>query len=154
MSRERSASWVLALFLAAAAVAKVVRIETSVRDLEAVVRGVGLGRASGVTLTWSVAALATVELLTAAALLSPRHRRGGLVALLGLVGCGAVVVGIASEWGARRDFGCPCGLGFDLPPFSNAFSALLLRDAALVALAALAWGPQAAATPAARVRPA
>jgi methylamine utilization protein MauE len=154
MSRDRTAAYVLALCLLAAAVSKVVRMEASVRDLAALARGVGLGRVSGATLTWFVAALAAAELAMAAALVSTRQRRRALVAFLLLVACGIVTLGVASRWGSRGDFGCPCGLPFELPRFLNPFTAMLLRDAALVALAAIAWGPRPRAAPVAPVRPA
>jgi hypothetical protein len=153
-ARARSASYVLALFLAAAAVIKLVRIESSGRDLDALVRGLGLGRLRDPRLTWCVVSLAAAELSIAAALLSSRHRRVGLAAFLGLLVCGVVTVGIASRWGARRDFGCPCGLGFELPRFANAFVVLLLRDGMLVAIAGMAWMPSGSEPPAPRVRPA
>jgi hypothetical protein len=145
---------VLALFLALAAATKLVRIESSARDLDALARGLGLGRLGDARLTWFAASLAAAELATAAALFSSRHRRRGLVAFLGLVVCGVVTVGIASRWGGRGDFGCPCGLGFELPRFANAFVVLLLRDAMLVAIAAMAWVPRQAGASASRVRPA
>jgi hypothetical protein len=152
--RGRSASYVLALFLTVAAVTKLVRLESSARDLDALARGLGLGRLGDARLTWFAASLAAAELATAAAIVSSRHRRRGLVAFLGLVVCGVVTVGIASRWGGRTDFGCPCGLGFELPRFANAFVVLLLRDAMLVAIAAMAWVPPQPRVPAACVRPA
>src|SRR5262245_51250872 len=153
MTRDRYAAYVLALCLAAAAVAKLLRLEISVRDLGAVVRGLGIGRLGGSTLTWLAAGLVTAEFAIAMALVTSRHRRRGLVALLLLIACGIACIGVASRWGARKDFGCPCGLGFDLPPFASFFASMLLRDAALVALAAIAWGPDNRAAAAARVRP-
>ena len=154
MTRERSASCVLALCLVAAAAAKLLDMEASFRDFGAIVRALGLGRADAGALAWLVGGIVAAEAAIAAALVTTRHRRAGVAAFLGLVGCGILVVGIASEWGGRGDFGCPCGLAIALPRAANAFSTLLLRDAALVALAALAWGPGQGAAPAARVRPA
>ena len=150
--RGRSAAYVLALFLAVAAVTKLVRIESSARDLDALARGLGAGRLGEAPLSWLAASLAAAELATAAALCTSRHRRRGLVAFLGLVLCGVVTVGIASRWGGRGDFGCPCGLGFELPRFANAFVVLLLRDAMLVSIVAMAWVPPPGAARASWVR--
>ena len=154
MTRDRLAAYVLALCVLAAVAGKLARIDASVRELESLARGLGVGRPGATALTWILAALSAGELAIAAALLTQRHRRRGLVALLLLLACGIVAVGMASRWGARRDFGCPCGLAFQVPFIPNYFIAMLVRDAALAALAAIAWGADDRGRAVTRVSPA
>ena len=154
MTRDRLAAYVLALCVLAAVAGKLARIGESLRDLDALARGLGIGRPDAAALTWILAVLSAGELAIAAALVTTRHRRRGLVALLLLLACGVVAIGIASRWGARRDFGCPCGLAFQVPFIPNYFIAMLVRDAALAALAAIAWGADDRGRGVARVSPA
>lgn len=154
MTSERPASYVLASCLLAAAASKLAQFDASVRGVDSLVRGLGLGRLDSEPLTWLFAALVVFEVTLAAAFVTSRLRRPAVIALLAFLACGIVCVGVASRWGERKDFGCPCGLAFELPLLGNYFTTILLRDAALAALAALAWGTETREEAAARVRPA
>jgi hypothetical protein len=87
--------------------------------------------------------------LIAIAIVVPRCSKAGLASLLCVVAAGVVLVGVASDWGLSSDVPCPCRIPFLAPFIRSSFAMLLLRDACIVALVALAWGARAAPRPAA-----
>jgi hypothetical protein len=143
MRPERISRWILALIVAAAAATKVVRAQATGRAIAAMLTAAGLGPLPQAGIDAAVWGLAASEFLLAAFVaLSPRPRIG-LAALLALISAGILLFGAATSWGRDAELACPCGLPFELSVLHNTFAAMLVRDAILVALVALAW-PKAA----------
>ncbi len=139
MSPERITRWILALIVAAAAATKLLAFETTRRGVAELLGAAGIGPLSQTGLDAAIWALAVSEVALAAAIaFSPRPRLG-LAALLAMIAAGIVLFGAATSWGRDADLACPCGLPFELPFLHNTFAAMLVRDAILLALVALAW---------------
>jgi hypothetical protein len=139
MSRWNVAAVALGVLLVAASGAKLLRLDAVARDCASLASSLGLGAVPTESARILVLALVAVELLIAAVLVAASRRRVGLLLVLGLMSGGIALIGHASAWGTDPDIGCPCGLAIAFPLLENAFSLLLLRDAALVALVAIAW---------------
>ena len=142
MRPERISAWILALLVAVAAVAKLVRLEATSRDTAELLTAAGIAPPPGGGLELAIWAVAALEIALAVVIGLSRRSRIGLVALLVLMSAGVLLVGAATSWGGDADVACPCGLPLELPFLRNAFAAMLARDALLVALVALAWGPR------------
>lgn len=139
MSKQRVTAAALGLFLALAAVMKLIQFDGVTRDAATLLRSVHLPELSNVTIGYGVLALALGEIVLGGLMVLGFWRRAGLGSMLGLMGAGIVVVGAASSWGLDQGFGCPCGLTLDVPFMRNTYAILLVRDACLVALVAVAW---------------
>lgn len=154
MTWERLGAGALAAALATAACAKCAHLGDAAHELSLLAAGAGIGDIDVHASRWAVSALTAAEIAMAAALFTARFRRGALVAFLAMLACGAALLAVATGFGSRSWFGCACGLPFEVPLIRGVFPVVLLRDAALVALAAMAWGPPSGRTRSARVSPA
>jgi hypothetical protein len=130
---------VLAILIAAAAAAKVADPARFASDLTATFTDAGfpswvIGLAHPAA--WAFMAL---ELALVAGLLVRRTSAAALAIVVAIVGAGVLLVGLAGDWGARDEPGCPCRLAFVGSVLQSGFAMLLFRDACIVLLVALAW---------------
>lgn len=140
MRTERCAAWILALLVAAAAATKLVAPEELGHEISGLLHAAGLGRPPELFRSPGVVALCVLEISIAVLVVLPRRSRIGLAALVVVMAAGVLLVGAGSSWGRDADFACPCGLLLELPFVRNEFAAMLVRDALLLTLVAMAWG--------------
>lgn len=143
MRTDRISAWTLAVVVAAAAATKLVRLEATERDVGALLTAAGIGAPPGGGTEAAIWGVAAVEFVLAVLVALGRATRVGLVSIVALLAAGILVMGSATSWGRDAGVACPCGLPLEVPFLRNTFAAMLVRDAFLVALVALAWGPSA-----------
>ena len=134
------AVWIVALLVGGAAAVKLSDPVKVAADLTALLGDAGLPAVAPGVAGAAAWALIALEVLVAFAIVVPRCSKAGLAALLCVVAAGVVLVGLASDWGREAGVPCPCGITFIAPFVHSPFAMLLLRDACIVALVALAWG--------------
>jgi hypothetical protein len=149
MRENRWAVRIAALLVAGAAAVKVTDASKLASDLAALLGRAGLPAIAPGVAESAAWALVAFEVLVAIAIVVPRSSKAGLASLLAVVAAGVVLVGVASDWGVASDVPCPCGITFMAPFLHSPFAMLLLRDACIVALVALAWGRTPAPQPSA-----